>query len=217
MSSSQRSLVQASVLLPLAALSISWTLLLLGDPQIFHKIGASLNIADLTMTPPATPRLPPEEYSGSNFSIFRLLWFGNLPGFWFEIADSIRTWPFSWFPSAFPDLEMWRALTFPLAAAPFWSWAGTGVDYFAGLRNHSKSPVRWFAFVGSLVSLVFGAITLIVGILNDRQDLHPPAFIHALMGVGVIWMIFSGLCCAAWIHQALQRRKERADTNTASD
>ena len=211
MSSSQRSSVQVSVLLPLAALSISWTLLLLGDPQIFHKIGAPLTIADLTITPPPTPRLPLEEYSGSNFSIFRLIWFGNLPGFWLELVDSIRAWPFSWFPSAFPDLELWRALTFPLAAAPFWSCAGTGIDYFAGLRSPSKSPIRWFSVVGSLVSLVFGAIILIAGSMNDRPDLHPPAFNHALMGVGVVWMLLSGLCCAAWIHQTLHRRKRSAD------
>jgi hypothetical protein len=211
MKPSQRSPVQVSVLLPLVALSISWTLLSLGDKQIVDQIRASLNIADLTLTPPPAPRLPPEIYSGSNFSIFRIIWFANLPGFWFEIVDSVRTWPYSWFPSAFPTLEIWRALIFPLAAAPFWSCVGTGVDYFAGLRRPFDCRVRWFAFVGSLISLVFGAIILIAGSQQDDRDLHPPAFNHALMGVGVVWMLFGGLCCAAWIHQSSERRKKRAD------
>jgi hypothetical protein len=211
MKPSRRSPVQASVLLPLAALSISWTLLFFGDPQILYLIKESLNVADLSFTPPPAPRLPPELYSGSNFSIFRMIWFANLPGFWFEILDSIRTWPYSWFPSAFPTLESWRALTFPLAAMPLWSCVGTGVDYFARLRNPDKRRIRWFALVGSLISLVFGAIILIAGSLDDRPDLHPPAFNRAAMVVGAIWMLLSGLCCAAWIHQTLQRRRERAN------
>ena len=185
----------------------------MGDPQIFHQIGASLTHADLTLTPPPAPRLPPEllqEHPTWNLSVFKLIWCANLPGFWFELVDSVRTWPYSWSPSAFPLFDVWRALTFPLAATIFWSWVGSGVDYFLGCRTGRKNQVRWFAFAGSLVAFLFATFIALAGLVNDDPDLHPPAFNHTLLAVGTLWMVLSATCCAAWVHQFRARRKERS-------
>lgn len=219
MKRAERPLFRVSLFLPLLVLSISWTLLVMGDPQIFHQISASLNHADLTLTPPPVPRLPPEllqEHPTWDLSVFKLIWCANLPGFWLEFIDSVRTWPYSWSPSAFPLFDVWRAFTFPLAATIFWSWVGSGVDYFLGRHTGTKIQVSWLAFAGSLVAFLFAAIIAVAGLVNDDPDLHPPAFNHTLIAIGMLWMVLSAICCAAWIHQVRTRRKERSSQQSAA-
>jgi hypothetical protein len=126
----------------------------------------------------------------------------NLPGIFIEVALSLpTTWPASWHPHDIEG-ESWRVLSLPVYCAPFWWFAGLGMDALAHRRRLHVSVF----FIGSLLCSVFAFVffgTLIAGV-GEPADRDMNWLVSGLC----LWAILFGAFPAAWYRQRSLAKKE---------
>src|ERR1039458_3385886 len=142
MESSNNPIVPLAYLLPLDELLICLILAVVAIPDLGHQIGSSFKPKVQNSVASSEPRhkVPTiGKHQPWNVSVCQLIWLTNMPGIWAELVTSTRTWPYSWFPAGFSDLDSWRALFWPFAALPFWFSGGRGIAFFI---YRSRSPQK---------------------------------------------------------------------------
>ena len=217
MQSQEKPVVQLAYLLPLTELLICWTLLFFANPDLPHQISASLH-------PPPTSRASETERLQAPISATRdwranvtqVMWLTNAPGMWAELATSTRAWPDSWFPVGFPDLFAWRALLWPFAAMPFWFSAGRGIDWFIN-RTHSPCRIGKLSLLLALVSVAYGFLLALIGLIDDNPLFRSPMLDHALSIAGFLWLVLGAIaCCAGFLQWRASRELRRAKKEAVS-
>lgn len=221
MKSAETSGIQLAYLLPLAELSICWTLLFVVNPDLPRQIRASLH-------PPPTSKAAETERLEADFGAIdhwrvnatQVVWLENTPGMWAELATSTQTWPDSWFPVGFPDLFAWRAVLWPLASLPFWFSAGRGIDWFLD-RHRRPHKIGRLTCLLALFSAAWGALLVLLGLIEHNPALRAPALDQSMSLSGGLWLIFGTITCSASFLQwresrALRRTKKEAEAQSQS-
>jgi hypothetical protein len=209
----KKPLILLAYFLPLAELLICLTLAVVAIPNLKEQIKTSIHPVVQT-SPSDEPRHKMPTIGKDQkwqVSIFDLLSMVNIPGIWAEFALSTHTWPYSWFPIGFADLDSWRTILWPFSALPFWFCGGLGIDYFL-YRSQYQRKIRWYEFSVALLLTIFGALVLLAGFIDDHSDVRPTASDHAFGFAGAIWLLLGATCCTAWTRQRRTRRKRATNT-----
>jgi hypothetical protein len=202
--------VALAYLLPVVQLCLCLSVAVLAIPNLGSQIRAATHPATAVARDDGDEAgktaAPDKEHW--NVSACQLVWLTNMPGMWAEVATSRHTWPYSWFPPGFADLDTWRALLWPFAALPFWFCAGRGMDYFL-YRCHAPPRIGRLTFLLGLLVALFGAMIVPVGLSAGKTAAQPLALDRALTGAGACWFVLGSVCCAAWVVQVVRGRSLR--------
>jgi hypothetical protein len=216
-----RPTVALAYLLPVAQLCLCLSVAVLAIPNLGSQIRAATHPATAIMHDGGgeAGKSAAEDKAHWDVSACQLIWLTNMPGMWAEVATSRHTWPYSWFPPGFADLDTWRALLWPFAALPFWFCAGRGMDFFLH-RSHAPPRIGAVTFLLALLVALFGAMIVRIGLSAGKAAAQPPpALSRALLGAGACWFVLGAVCCAAWVVQVVRGRSSRlaADMAGATD
>jgi hypothetical protein len=123
----------------------------------------------------------------------------NTPGMFGEILVSLpTTWPMSFRPHGMM-FDEWRCLSLPFFCAPFWWFAGRGVDGLVGLRK----PHWSVAVLGAALSVFF--LVLFLGLQFMMSADERAETVWPLWGL-ILWGLLFAIQPLAWW---LRRRSAR--------
>jgi len=170
--------------------------------NLFHvNLSSGDPVPGFHRNPDGTTNLDTQEFdrwSRARDNAFDLVGSLNLPGMMLHLPYAILSKDHqSWTPGHI-DFRLWRALTSPIFALPFWWIAGRGLEALIAARRKLAEPrIGWFATIFSFL-LMAGGATLVVGVLffstpDDRAD-HQ----FMLLGVGaLLWAVLASFSVIA--------------------
>jgi hypothetical protein len=121
----------------------------------------------------------------------------NFPGGILQLATAIFSHDGREWTPARVEFRLWRALTWPFLALPFWWMAGRGIEaLLASLRKTIAPHLRWWELCTGSIFFAGGA-TLCIGFLLFHEPSDLDSQLGLFIGSMAIWAILGGVMVLA--------------------